>query len=419
MPLRLHFAMAFLGCSAGLLWCSQSAPRETAATHAIPESGFISPSKYTNEFFGFSLPIPQGIDLHEQTLSLKRGTLDHFLLGFHAPDRGLVSFAITAKEVHGATKKEAKKLVAGLDSKPRETKIGGMLFWKSESPSQTNAGEMQRLAFSTSMNNYVLKFELVSFSPQTTNEIQRDVEQLMFFDPSKARLMAGVDSKPYMPGAPGFPASRIGQVSSGSVSGNTYHNADLGFRYQFPVDWVLMSKASDEGTDSYPFLSYSSPLVQNEHEREGQCAKNLLFVRRYLENPATGQFNPMVLLLAADPRCFSGPELPAADDHDANQQLARQVVLYFKTDTMTPSGEAAIRAFSDAGRRMIEISQSFNLSVPGQTAPLTVLTSIWIMQAGDVWVIWLFASGNNTDLQELRDTKIFFDDRLVPTTEGR
>ena len=63
---------------------------------------------------------------------------------------------------------------------------------------------------------------------------------------------------------------------------------------------------------------------------------------------------------------------------------------------------------------MIDISQSFALSVPGQSEPTIILSSILVMQAGDYWVMWMFAAGDHTELEELRNTKIFFDDPVAP-----
>ncbi|HET9305693.1 MAG TPA: hypothetical protein VFO46_06655 [Candidatus Sulfotelmatobacter sp.] len=409
------FLLVFLS-QVDLLLSSQSSSSVTAPSKIVPESGFLSPGKYTNAYFGFSLPIPQEINLRERTLSLNRSARNHFLLGFHSPNAGLVSFSITATEAPGVSEKESKKVTAGPNSsKSTETKIGGKTFWRSESSTKTGDRTMQRVVFSTSLDNYVLQFEFVSFSSDTTREIERHIGQLAFFDPSQAKFIAGADSKPYMPGAANFPVSCIAQLSFGSISGNLYRNEDLRFEYQFPEGWVLMSKAVNgrSGEDGQ-FMWGNSPVAQEEHEGIGQCTRTLLFVRRYPEAPSTGEFNPMVLLLAADPKCFSGSGFPKAiDDRPAIQELARQIVHFFRTTTTTPQGPTTARAIRNAGRIMMEVSQSFILNAPGQTAPVTLLTSILIMQAGDNWVMWVFASGGKADMEELLSTKIFFDDPVA------
>jgi hypothetical protein len=62
---------------------------------------------------------------------------------------------------------------------------------------------------------------------------------------------------------------------------------------------------------------------------------------------------------------------------------------------------------------MIEVSQSFTESEPGQSEPATILSSTLLMQAGDFWVMWMFAAGDKKELEELRNTKIFFDAPLA------
>jgi hypothetical protein len=201
------------------------------------------------------------------------------------------------------------------------------------------------------------------------------------------------------------------------VRGTFYQNEDLKIRYEFPHDWVLMSKAA--GKDFSPagnqFLLGNSPAVQMEHEAVNQCAKQLLFVRRFLDNPSTGQFNPMVSLIAADPKCVSPSRFPKSiEDHDSVQRIARDTAAYFRTADSIPLAPARVRAFNNANRVMIDVSRSYGLPVPGEPAPLTVFSSMLIMETGDYWVIWIFAAGDKAELEELRTTKVFVDDFAAP-----
>jgi hypothetical protein len=403
--------------------CGQSSSPALLSPDVGPETGFLSPSKYTNAFFGFSISLPQNAGLREKTLSLNRGTRDHLLIGFHSPDKGLISFTITARELGGESEKEAKKSAAGPDSsKPKETKIAGKTFWRGASSEKVGDRKMQTLIFSTAINNYALQFEVISFNAEITAEIERNIEQLAFFDPSKARVIAGADSKPYMPGASQFPVSRIAQLSTGSISGNTYRNEELGFRYEFPQGWILMSKAQEERVAGagHQFIWGNSSAAQQEQDAASQCARNLLFVTHHLGPSENGQFNSMVLLIVADPKCVSGSAFPkAVDDREAIQQIAKQVVQYFKTGAMSFTDLPRVRAFNNAGRIMIDISQSFAVTAPGQPEPTTILSSILLMQSGDYWVMWMFAAGNKGELAELRNTKIFFDAPVAPVIQPK
>jgi len=403
--------------------CGQSSSPALLSPDVGPETAFLSPSRYTNAFFGFSISLPQNTDLREKTLSLNRGTRDHLLIGFHAPSEQLITFAITARDVPEGSEKEASKISAGPDSsRPEKTTIGGRTFWRSQSPRKLGHRNMQTVIFSTAMNNYVLQFKVISFNPEITMEIEQNIEKLTFFDPSEAKVIAGADSKPYTPGASKFATNPIGQLSTGSVSGNVYRNEALGFCYEFPRGWVLMSKAHEEAVADaeHQFIWGNSPTAQQEHESATQCTKNLLFVRHSLEASKDGQFNSMVLLIAVDPKCAPGSRFPkGVDDREAIQQIARQTVQYFMTATMSSTEPARVRAFNNAGRIMVEISESFTVSLSGQTDPTNILSSMLMMQAGDYWVIWMFAAKDKTELAELRNTKIFFGDPVAPVIQPK
>jgi hypothetical protein len=415
--------VVFLAVFFGLHIFGQSPAPSLTSSDLLPESGFLSPRKYTNAFFGFSLPLPQDAAVREKTLSLNRGMRDHLLLGFHSSNEDLISFTITARELSGRAEREARKSADGLNmSNPKETKIGDKTFWRSESPKKIGDRNMQTLILSTALNNYVLQFEVISFNPEITKELERNIEQLTFFEPSKAKEIAGTNSKPYLPGTRQFPTSRIAQLSAGSVSGNAYHNAELGFRYEFPQGWVLLSKANEErmADTGHQFMWGNSPATQQEHEAADQCAKNLLFVRRNLEASKNGQFNPIVLLVVADPECAPGSIFPkTVDDRKAVQEIGRQFMEYFRTAAMSSTGPARVRAFNNAGRIMVDISQSFTVSAPAQPMPTTILSSTVLMQAGEYWLMWMFAAGDKGELEELRNTKIFFDDPALPTTDQK
>lgn len=336
----------------------QSTISESTSARVSPESGFLSPSRYTNAFFGFSLALPREAVLNEQTLSLSRGTHEHLLLSFHSPNMGLVSFTITATELPGATDKDARKTADSMDrSHPKRLDIGGKSFWIIEAVPKPKLAQMGTSVYTTALNGYVLEFKISSFDADTLTQLKQKVEQIAFFDPSTSRTQAGTDSRPYIPGFSPFVVSLIGRLSAGTVTGNVYSNDQLQFRYEYPSDWALMSKApGKEFSSGATFFAGNSPAVQIEHETANQCTKQLLFVRRFLENPSSGQFNPMVVLVAADPKCVSRSGFPkSATDGESIQQVARDVLAYFKPEDAKLLGPSRVRAFSNAQHIMIEV----------------------------------------------------------------
>ncbi len=378
----------------------------------VPEAGFLSSSKYTNAFFGFSIPLPEDASLRELNLSKAMG--GHFIVGFQSSLNGLSTFVVSAEKAGGDSVKEAKQAAAGPKSlKVKEIQLGGKTFWRGASEENGTGGRMRTLSYATVFNGYVLRFDIFSFNQKLTRELEQSIERLIFFDPVKAKEMAGTDSRAYPPVALQPPRSeRIDRLSDGSISGNTYHNEELGFRYQFPEGWIVNDKATQEKVAAvgHQFVWGNDLNARKEHEASNNCTKNLLFVTQYPEGKKVEQFNPIVFLAAADPKCVPSARFPkTVDDREAVQQLAKEIVHYFRTPSMASSAPARVRAFDNAGRIVIEISQSFTVNASGQGVPVSIVSSLLLMQAGDYWVMWMFASSDKTQLEYLRNTKIFFD----------
>jgi hypothetical protein len=127
----------------------------------------------------------------------------------------------------------------------------------------------------------------------------------------------------------------------------------------------------------------------------------------------------MALVVVADPKCTAGSSFPkTVDDHQAIQQIAQQIVEYFRIIPTATPGPARVRAFRYAGRIMIDISQSFTWDAPEPSAP-SILSSTTLMQAGDYWVLWMFAAADQGELDELRSSKIYFDDPVAPPIDPK
>lgn len=419
-PSRAAALLIWTCLFAGLHLVGQSTLSESNPSSVTPESGFLSPDRYTSAFFGFSLPLPQDAVFQEQTLSLAHGAGDRLLLGLHSVDNNLVGFNVVATDLTLRLTKDPRKEIEQMAwPRSKQVTIGGRRFWRGESPRAASDRRMKTVTYLTEVDKYLIRFEIVSFDRKTTQDFEQAVEQISFFNPSQAKQMAGPDSIPYTPGAHLFPLNRIAHLSAGSVSGNYYRNEELGFRYEFPQDSVLVKKARGEefAPGVLDFMFGNSPTVQMQHEAADQCTRGLLLVRRFPNNPATEEFNPTIILLAADPRCISESPFPkTVDDRDSLPQIASRTVAHFSTADFSPTNAAKVRSFKNGDHVMIEVLQSFALRGPRQGEQQPVLSSILMMEAGNYWVIWLFAADKQVELQKLRSTKIFFDDVGAPPT---
>ena len=197
--MRMAALLIFL--STNLL--AQAAPSQKSTVR--PESGFVSHEKYANAFFGFSLSLPQ--DPYIRDLSIpSHDRSRHSLFGLQAQTNGLTALTVVATETSArASGDDAKKAVSTPGAiSPVKMQIGGKEFWKSESHEEKAGTSMQSLTYATALNGYVVKFTVVSFDPHLTDELQRGIESITFFDPAKAKSMAGPNSHPYVVTQKGF-----------------------------------------------------------------------------------------------------------------------------------------------------------------------------------------------------------------------
>jgi hypothetical protein len=127
-----------------------------------PEDGFVSTSKYTNAFFGFSLPLPHDLAYREFRPSFK-GKPPHFLFGLQSLSKGpfggnvkLTLLTVTAEQTSSASREEVQKAASGPKEQPvTQIEIGGKEFWKRDFQGKVREGDMRSVAFATALNGYV------------------------------------------------------------------------------------------------------------------------------------------------------------------------------------------------------------------------------------------------------------------------
>jgi hypothetical protein len=207
---------------------------------------------------------------------------------------------------------------------------------------------------------------------------------------------------------------QIAQLDAGTISGNTYHNSELGFRYQFPSDWVVNDAATQQkeiaGGHQLAWEDATSRKLGDK--APNQCTRNLLFVTQHPAGMQVNGFDSSVFLMAVDPKCAPGVSFPATvKDHEGIQRSLKQILSHLKVSTVTSKKPIRIRAVDNAGRVILEISQLLNISISerGGTTTQNIYTSLLLMQAGQYWVLWWVASDTDYNLERLRTTKIFFD----------
>ena len=163
--------------------CAQGASR------VAPESGFVSSDMYVNAFFGFSLPLPHDAYHIARISSNIRNERNLFGL---IQERGVTLFSVSAQQTN-------TKLAGQLMGVNPIISVNGQQFSKGVSQQKKDGVTEWTAMYSTMVDGYLLYFEIHSSDRTIAEELQRCVEQIRFFNPSKAKEVAGANSKEYNP----------------------------------------------------------------------------------------------------------------------------------------------------------------------------------------------------------------------------
>jgi len=217
----------------------------------LPEAGFVSPSQYTNAFFGFSLPLPKDRKFQVEDLSNSDNALEHSLFAYKSASKGLTLLIASAIQVFGPPEDEAQKAVflPGTQGQrgAQAISVGGRLFWKSELEEKTSSGKLRRLRYATGVPGYVILFIVSSYNSGQTEELRNCIESVKFFTPARAAEIAGSASRAYLPDAAkrrlaSTPQLDLAHLEGGTMTGNLYANPVLGFAYQLPEGWYAAER---------------------------------------------------------------------------------------------------------------------------------------------------------------------------------
>ncbi len=401
-----HVAAAVLALSCCAL--AQSAS-PVSSNPTVPESGFVAPGKYVNAFFGFVLPLPQNEKIRPLTLPSNQTT--HVLFGLQTNQNGLAILTVFAKQKADLSDKAVSK-EAGFHAKP--ITIGGRQFWVSESQKKAVGGDRNtERDYTTVANGYLLEFAIISFDPDFTKLLQRDIESINFFDPAKAAEIAGSGATLSPAAAALQPQiSDLGQLDSGTISGDVYSNKTLGFAYQFPLGWTVADqKTQNKVIERGHQLAWGNdPEAAREHENAVRCVRPLLWVSEHPEETQTKGDNSLIVIIAVAPGCLQGFRFPASFDDRATIKSASQQILSTFEEGMPAlaKGDYSVSAFATQNHLILDLSGSFKISVPGNGQPSETFISLDFTELNGYLAVWMFSSGTESGLQEIKKTRIQF-----------
>jgi hypothetical protein len=167
---------------------------------ASPEDAFVSPDRYTNAFFGFSLPLPK--DLHFHIAQSKSSDISERYLFALGREEGNTTLVISARQMDSQDAERLMRAAQPLIS------LHGQNFGKGISDQKTAKGRVWKALYLTVLDGYLLAINVQSLDSNTARKLEDCVEEIRFFDPAKARAVAGPNGIQYKPTATDRPKRR-------------------------------------------------------------------------------------------------------------------------------------------------------------------------------------------------------------------
>lgn len=397
----------------------KTATAASTAEELAPDSAYVSPTKYTNAFFGFSMQLPKELRWGTFTVNYGRETI-YFLGGaLVRRETKPTMVSLVAKKPDGDAEEEAQKFVGRERRQVRVVEIAGKKFWTAEEETIKNGNKMRDLSYATPLNGLVLEIDIVSGDSKLMQEVRRNVEGIQFFDPAKAAEMAGPDSKPLLTPEVQMTKAyeRLDQLDMGSVTGNVYKNEDLGFAYEFPAEWIANDKTTrDRAVEAGHKKDYGNELwTAREQEMIRECTRTVFAATKYpvgseqFENNAARE---LMYITIVDPACIPDAKFPTSlDDRETLRRIGEGELRVLARLRSAAGVKPALDGFEVQGHLMVQILESIPLRDDLDSgAGKKVLIAHEITQLNGFWVTWTFMAPSEAEIDAMLKTRIKFED---------
>jgi hypothetical protein len=419
---------------------SSSAPVSTTsaapAEQPYPEQAFLSPTRYTNGFFGFSFELPADAHLDPIPAPVAPdGRIQLLKLGGPPPADAAIS--IVAFGPHSQPAQEAKALLRkALDQELfrgveelralSKTMLAGRQFYFYE----TRRGSDQHMLAAANLNGYVVVVELGAHNEKMVKELEWCFQRVVFFAPQQVRQYITADAQPYE--GPAISSHRLAQLQAdppeshidpGKLEGNVYRNPALGFSYQLPAGWFVESQGAvlpaierARATDSWAALLGGGTPNAGASERQlmKACSRTLFSV--WARRPqADGQIPyddfGEVTLSAISAGCFPGVKFPSTA---ADRQATRDFLLMLALTHPILRDMRDARAFTAHGIVFLLVHGSVAFKVPNDELSRRLSVAMAITERRGELLTWFFAAPHDSELEPLLKERVQFDPE--PTT---
>ncbi len=416
---------------------SAGASKPAPAAQHYPEEAYLSATRYTNGFFGFSLELPAAAHLeavaepvaHDERIQLLE-------LGGPAPLNAEISIAAfpPRREAPDARTRLRKALDQELFRGVEElrglskTMLAGHLFYFYE----TRRGIDQHMLAAANLDGYVVMVELGARNEKTVKDLETCLQHIVFFVPAQVQQYVAADSQPYE--GPAISSHRRAQLQSdppkdhidpGKIDGDVYRNPALGFTYQVPAGWftqpqgaVLPAIERARGKDALAAVIDGGAWDGDSSERQlmKACSRTLFSVWAKLPG-ADGQIPyddfGEITLAATAAECFPAVKFPS-DPTDRQQMRDFLLMLGLSHPILRDMRDA--RAFTAHGVLFLLLHGTVGFQLPDDRLSRRLSVALAVTERRGYLLTWFFAAPHDSELEPLLKEKGAFDPE--PATEN-
>lgn len=397
---------------------------QSASGALDPEDGFLSSTRYTNAYFGFQLdlpaeahlqpvPMPATSDRRIQLLDLVNPASPHALVSLSAyeyrnknyPDAKAIlrrhldqELMVGVEELHGVAK----------------TTIAGHQFYYFE----TRRGTEQYTEFATELDSYVLLAVLQANDSQMVRNLVTALNGIQFFSPSEAARHAGSSAAAYE--GPAISSKHLREIKDaapaehmdpGNISGNVYHNTQIGMTYEFPAGWSVQPQGGVQESVEHYREKVSGEPSMGPRERAVVKACRRVLLSAWRTKPGSDGDVPYdefgeVTLSAMPLSCFPNIQFP--DDASDSSAVRRFIVGLSLTEPLQRDMSDA-RSYEAGGTPFVLTRGTIAYKVEGDALSRRISVATAFTQHNGYLLTWLFAAPHDSELRDLLSAKVSFD----------
>lgn len=431
-----NFLTAFFSIllSAALSLAAQTSPAPSASSNkssnakdeSYPEKAYLSPSRYTNQFFDFSFDLPADVQLQPMAEPGSRdGSIQ--LLELQGPPPTDAEIAISAYPTSGSgNNKDAKaflryaldqELYRGVEELRGLSKasIAGHQFFLFE----TRRGIEQHVVLATMLGDYILRVVLAAHDEKMVHKLEASFDRVMFFAPPELKQVAGSDALAY--DGPAVSSHELqtletdppaNHIDPGAIRGDFYENPTIGFSYRLPQGWTLEEHGAVQPAveRDRERQDLGRPRVgRTEHRLMDACSRTLFSV--WAKRPdkdgqiAYDDFGE-VTVSAISLACFPRAKFPA---DPSDQKAAKDFLLQFALTHPIVDDMRDAREFTAGGNVFLYLHGTIGFEIPNDALARRFSIAMAITQRRGYLLTWFFAAPHDEELQALTNERVMFD----------